>query len=360
MNETQAWLVFQRISGVGSKRLRTLYSHFGSLCVAWEANLLELMQVDGIGEDLALKILAGRQMLHPDQVLEELAKDGCWAIAYPDAEYPETLRQLCDPPPILYGRGQLPSLERAVALVGTRNATAYGLSVARTLARDLAARGILVVSGMARGIDSAAHQGAIEGGGATLAVLGCGPDVVYPRENTSLYRRILQDGGVISEYQPQTAPEARHFPARNRIISALSAATVVVEAPVKSGAMITVDFALEQGKEVMAVPGSVESPMSLGPHRLINQGAALVTTADDVLQIMGWDTETVTEELSPEETLIYDVLDATPVHIDHVIRETKMEAAVVISTMVVLELKALAIQLPGQHYVRHPAHREKR
>lgn len=360
MNETQAWLLFHRIAGIGAKRMRALYSHFGSLCAAWEANLLELMQVEGIGEDLALKILAGKQLLDPDNVWREITKQGCWALAYPDSTYPEFLRQLSDPPAILYGRGALPGDKRAVALVGTRDATPYGLGIARTMARDLAARGILVVSGMARGIDSAAHIGALEGGGPTLAILGCGPDVVYPRHNTLLYRRILEEGCVLSEYPPGTPPEARHFPARNRIISALSQVTVVVEAPVKSGALITVDFALEQGKEVMAVPGSVDNPMSEGPHRLISQGAALVTGADDVCQLMGWDTVALPVELSSDEARIYDTLGTVPLHIDQVIRLTKMETAVVTGVLVMLELKALVIQLPGQNYVRHPSHREKR
>jgi DNA processing protein len=360
MTETQAWLLFHRISGMGPKRMMALYSHFGSLEKAWDANLLELMQIEGIGKDVALKILGGRQMLDLGKILSELEKNNCWAIAYPDPEYPDSLRQLCDPPAILYGRGEFPLLERAVALVGTRKASPYGLSVARTLARDLAALDVVVVSGMAKGVDAAAHQGSLDGGGKTLAVLGCGPDVVYPRESTSLYRHILQDGCVVSEYPPGTAPEARHFPARNRIISALSAATVVVEAPLKSGALITVDFALEQGKEVMAVPGEIGRPLSEGPHHLISQGAALVTSANDICQILNWDMKPAPLEISPEEALIYETIGNTPVHVDHVIRETKMEPAVVIGALVVLELKTLVTQLPGQHYVRHPLHREKR
>jgi len=248
----------------------------------------------------------------------------------------------------------------AVAVVGSRKPSPYGLLVAEKLAKDLAALGITVVSGMARGIDTAGHKGALAGGGRTVAVLGCGPDVVYPRENKKLVDRIVENGAVISEYPLGTLPEPWHFPARNRIISGLSLGTVVVEAAEKSGALITADFALEQGRDVMAVPGNVVSPLSRGPHRLIRQGARLVEGAGDIIDEMGLERLfPVPEEssggkykMSAEEEALYRLLSLDPVPLDELIDRTGLPPQKVMAALMYLEIKGLTRQMPGKLYVR--------
>lgn len=209
-----------------------------------------------------------------------------------------------------------------------------------------------MVSGLAAGIDAAAHRGALEAG-STLAVLGCGPDRIYPRENRALYGRILEAGALLSEYPPGTPPEPGHFPARNRIVAGLSSAVIVVEAGKKSGALITADLALEQGKEVCAVPGPIDAPQSLGTNHLLSQGARLVSSVEDVLGELGWtNAPKAMPVLPPEEQRILEALDGTPRHLDELARTLGLEPAVVISAMVVLELKSLATRLPGQRYMR--------
>lgn len=352
MNETEFWLAFHRLPGVGSKRIRSLQEHFGSLEAAWKAPASALRAVRGFGPDLVAGILEGRSRLLPGALMEALERSGVWVLTLLDEGYPAILRNLPDPPAILYGRGRFPFIERAVAVVGTRNATEYGLRVARELSSDLARQGVLVVSGLAAGIDAAAHRGALEAG-STLAVLGCGPDRIYPRENRALYGRILEAGALLSEYPPGTPPEPGHFPARNRIVAGLSSAVIVVEAGKKSGALITADLALEQGKEVCAVPGPIDAPQSLGTNHLLSQGARLVSSVEDVLGELGWtNAPKAMPVLPPEEQRILEALDGTPRHLDELARTLGLEPAVVISAMVVLELKSLATRLPGQRYMR--------
>jgi DNA processing protein len=254
----------------------------------------------------------------------------------------------------------LPADKLAVAIVGSRKPSPYGLLVAEKLAKDLAAVGITVISGMARGIDTAGHKGALAGSGRTVAVLGCGPDVIYPRENKRLMENIAENGAVISEYPLETAPEPWHFPARNRIISGLSLGTVVVEAAEKSGALITADFALEQGRDVMAVPGSIASALSRGPHRLIRQGARLVEGAGDIIDELGLEKIfPVPEEdsggkvkMSAEEEALYGLLSLEPVHLDDLIERTGLSPQKAMAALMYLEIKGLARQMPGKLYVR--------
>ncbi|HEY9765612.1 MAG TPA: DNA-processing protein DprA [Chroococcales cyanobacterium] len=361
MEEKGFWLAFQRIAGLGGTRMRNLCGRFGSLGEAWQAPLSSLRAVEGIGPELAGRIEKARREIDPQRLLTELAKAGCEAIPYPDSRYPASLKEIHDPPPVLYFKGQIEvlALARAVAIVGTRSASPYGLRVARELAKRLALEGITVISGMALGIDAAAHLGALEVGGKTLAVLGCGPDVVFPRSNRGLYERITKGNFVMSEYPPGTPPAARHFPARNRIVSALAPAVVVVEAGERSGALITADFALEQGKEVMAVPGPIDQPGSLGTNRLIAQGARLVSSWEDVCSELGWsprkkegEIEIPLPDLSPEEAKVFSSLGALPLNIDEIARNARMEANVVTGALVMLELKSLATRLPGQRYQR--------
>ena len=282
-----------------------------------------------------------------------------------DPDYPELLLQIPDPPPFLYLYGRLEQKASAIAVVGSRMATRYGVSVARRLSADLAACGLTVVSGMARGIDTAAHDGALLGGGRTIAVLGSGLDRIYPTENQRLARKIGQNGAVISEFPLLTEPEPHNFPVRNRIISGMCYGTVIVEATKKSGSLITARLANEQNREVFAVPGSIQSFKSTGTHTLIKQGAKLVENAQDVLEeIAGAVFLNNTQndirprpanepiELTPEENVVYRNLDPYPVHIDDLGRKTAIAPGKLSSLLLALELKGMVEQLPGKFFTK--------
>jgi DNA processing protein len=274
------------------------------------------------------------------------------------------LREIPDPPPYLYVYGKLDERPKKIAVVGSRHATTYGINTARDLCKDLASLGITVVSGMARGIDTAAHEGALMGKGKTIAVLGCGLDRIYPAENQKLYHRISENGAVVSEFTLMTEPEAHNFPIRNRIISGMSLGTVVVEASKKSGSLITARLAAEQNREVFAVPGSVQSFKSTGTHTLIKQGAKLVEHAQDVIEELGPFLETqmpiagdfkrqdntaeVKASLSSEEAFVFQILGPYPEHIDDLVRKTEMETGKLSSILLKLELKGIVQQSPGK------------
>lgn len=343
------------------KRLWHLVEHFGSPRAAWEAGVKELAEAPGIGEEGPGGLARRKAALDPVREAGRLESMGITFVCHTDPCYPENLLAIYDPPPVIFVRGSLKSSDKlSVAVVGSRRPSPYGQLVAGKLARDLAATGITVVSGMARGIDSAAHRGALEGGGRTLAVLGCGPDVVYPRENRRLMEKIINNGAVISEYPPGTPPEPWRFPVRNRIISGLARGTVVVEAAEKSGALITADFALDQGRDVMAVPGNVTSPLSRGPHRLIKQGARLVEGAGDVLDEIGLenlfpvkkDEPGEAVKMSREEEAVYSLLSVDPVPLDEIIGRSGLTPQKAMAALMYLELKGLARQMPGKFYTR--------
>lgn len=288
-----------------------------------------------------------------------------------DKDYPRLLAHIYDPPPLLYIRGRLirelnARGHLAVAVVGARRSTRYGENVAFELARELSKCGVTIVSGLAEGIDSAAHRGGLEGEGKTIGVLGCGVDVVYPRTNESLYRKVAEEGSLVSEYPPGAPPASKHFPARNRIISGLSRGVVVVEGGRRSGALITADFALEQGREVFAVPGSVRSGVSRAPHELIKSGACLVEDVFDVLDELNISHQKdsgcassfktikkrAMERLSKDEKQVFSLIDYEPRHIDEIIRFSSLQTSSVSSILVILELKKLIAQDAGKHYFR--------
>jgi DNA processing protein len=283
------------------------------------------------------------------------------ALTLLDDAYPTALRDIADPPPVLFVRGRLTEADRpAVALVGTRRATPYGRTVTEKLASDLAMAGITIVSGLARGIDTAAHRAALNAGGRTIGVLANGLDQVYPAENTLLARRIAgpDAGALVAEFPPGVPPDATNFPRRNRIIAGLAQATVIVEADLRSGALITAEFALEQGREVLAVPGSILSSMSAGPNELIRQGAAPVTSADDVLQALG--ITGVTQEsrqpplalLDADETAMLGALGQEPRHVDELARNLGQPAGRISARLAALEVKGLARHIGALAYVR--------
>jgi DNA processing protein len=354
------WLGLKAVPGVGSRLFLNLLQHFGEPEKVFSASREALLQVDGVSDRLSSAI-KGYQI--PKEVHEDLAlvkKNGIDIVTFSDSDYPDLLRHIHDPPPVLYVYGKLHSDSLNIAMVGSRNATSYGLTVTERLSGALSQRGLTVVSGMARGIDSAAHAGALAAGGNTIAVLGCGLGTIYPAENKKLFQRIAENGAVISEFPYGTSPDAHHFPIRNRIISGLSLGTVIVEATHQSGSLITARLAAEQGREVFAVPGSVKSFKSMGTHGLIKQGAKLVEHADDIVEELNISREAPPEDagigssisLTPAEKKVLDKLSPYPIHIDTLVRDLALSAGDVSSLLLQLELKGLVAQSPGKLFSR--------
>lgn len=350
------WLGFNITKGLGPARIRALIDHFGDPQRIWQATEPELIQV-GLDKRSRKSLLAVRDTVDLDLVLQRVQDLNVTLYHWQQTEYPVRLRDVIDSPPLLYSRGEIVEDDQwAVALVGTRNPTRYGRDVARELASELARNGVTIVSGLARGIDTVAHQAALDVGGRTLAVMGCGVDVIYPPENRKLASAIVEQGGVISDYPLGTKPDARNFPPRNRIISGLSLATVVIEAGARSGALITADFAAEHGRDVFAVPGSIYSKQSAGPNRLIRAGATPVLSVDDILNEL--DLRVATEHKAAREKLptteiekvLIECLRAEPLHADELSILAGMPIAETTSTLTMLELKGYVRNLGGMQY----------
>ncbi len=358
--ETGYWIAFNRIPGVGAIKIKRLYDRFGSLALAWQSDPAGLGRA-GLEAKAVESVLAARPRLDPERELAALARQAVRALTVVDPDYPERLRQIYAPPAVLYLRGELlPADELAVAVVGMLRATMYGREAAEALVAELVANSITIVSGLARGIDTVSHRAALQAGGRTVAVLGSGLDVIYPYENKRLAEEIAERGAVVSEYPLGTKPDAANFPPRNRIISGLSLGTVVVEAGEDSGALITADFALEQNREVLAVPGPIFARTSRGTNRLIQQGAKLVLSAQDVLDELNLASAPQQMEMrellgavaaNPTEVTLLGILTREPLHIDEVCRQAVLPAAEVLSALAMLELKGAVRQLGGMHYV---------
>ncbi len=347
MNERKYWLGFSLVSGIGPKRLLALVQAFGDLRSAWEASESRICAV-GLDSDTTTHLLRTRTQIDLDAEMSKIERANARLITPEDAEFPALLKNMPDPPLALYLRGALkPEDDLALAIVGTRKATAYGRDAAGHFARQLARQGVTIVSGLAHGIDGAAHRGALEAGGRTIAVLGCGIDRVYPPDHADLARQIAQQGALISEFPVGSKPEARHFPRRNRIISGLSLGVLVAEAPENSGAMITATFAADQGRDVFAVPGSIFSATSGGANRLIQEGAKLVTCVEDILEELNIAQRTVearrlTRQIAPasdKEKMLLRHLTADPLTVDELVRRSGLDAADVLGTLTLLELQ---------------------
>jgi DNA processing protein len=357
-DDKRFWLGFNLIYGIGPARLRTLLDHFGDIKSAWYASPEQLSE-SGIGPKTVETFLKKRDKIDLDIEFERVRGAGFQLKTWEDDDYPIRLHEIPSPPPLLYVWGELQVKDRwAVAMVGTRNATAYGTIVAQEVASALAANGITVVSGLARGIDAVSHQSALEAGGRTIAVLGSGLDNIYPPENRRLAKAVNENGAVVSDYPLGTKPEAKNFPPRNRIISGLAMLTVVVEAGEGSGALITADFAVEQGREVFAVPGNLNRPSSRGTNRLIRSGARSLLAPEDVLEALNLDVvarqEVVSEELPEDETelLILKALGPDPIHVDELRARCNVPISQVTASLAMLELKGRARQVGGMQYVR--------
>lgn len=350
------WLALRSLPGLGVVIFHRLLKRFASPEKVFGASWEELVQVKGVSPSLAQAIRDFDAWAKWEAALKRLERLGGEVITCAEARFPEALREIPYTPPFLYVRGTLrPEDGLAVAVVGTRKPSHYGRRASYRLAGDLCRGGVTIVSGLARGIDTAAHQAALDAGGRTLAVLGCGLDIVYPPENKELYRLIPQHGALISEFPLGTPPEARNFPIRNRIISGLAQGVVIVEAGVQSGTHITANYALEQGREVFAIPGPIDSPGSIGPLRWIQQGAKLVREAGDILEEL---TGAAVPRAAPPvvagarcEDPIIAHLSGNPLQVDDLIRAAGLPAPEVMSRLTLLELQGLIRELPGKFFV---------
>jgi DNA processing protein len=364
MDDIVYWLALKAVRGVGNLLFFRLIERFGSPENVFKAPKAALLAVEGVGQTLASSIIGHEPTEEVIDDLKRVQEQGGYVVTFSDSSYPMLLREIYDPPPFLYVLGNLRPDSVNIAVVGSRNATSYGRSVTLRLSGDLATRGITIVSGMARGIDSAAHKGALSAGGETIAVLGCGLGTVYPAENKKLFERIQKNGAVVSEFPFFAEPEAHHFPARNRIISGLSVGTVIVEATQKSGSLITAKLAADQGREVYAVPGSITSFKSTGTHSLIKQGAKLVEQANDIMEELNLDSQKSHAtpkqgplvKMTPEEEKVFHRLSPYPIHIDDLSRQLALSSGELSSLLLNLELKGLANQSPGKLFTRADIH----
>jgi DNA processing protein len=351
------WVGFSMIPRIGRVKLSQLESYFDSLEQAWQAPPAELRR-SGLDRGSVNAISYWRPKIYLEAEMEKLDRYGVKVFTFHDPDYPSRLKEVYDYPPILYIRGSLlPEDEWCLAVVGTRRATVYGRQAAEEIVADLVRNKITIVSGLAKGIDSIAHHSALEAGGRTIAVFACGLDIVYPAENAALARNIIQQGALLSEYPLGTRPKADNFPRRNRIMSGLGLGVLVIEADETSGAMITAHLALEQNREVFAVPGSILSPASRGTNRLIQEGAKLVRDYTDILEELNLTAVAQQMEIkevipaSDTESLLLRQLSAEPAHIDEVCRGSGLPISTVSSTLAMMELKGLVKQVGTMNYV---------
>jgi DNA processing protein len=357
---TLAYLTLLCAKGLGPRKIKLLLEHFGTATTILEADKQALSEVEGFGTITIQAIEEAKNKDWAEKELERTKKLNIQLVHFESEEYPQPLKQIYDPPPLLYVRGTLPTSDRAVGIVGTRDATDYAMRFSEALARDLATANITVVSGLALGIDSAAHLGAVNlENGQTVAALGSGVDIIYPKQNQLLAKKIEEGhGAVISEYPIGTGPTATNFPGRNRIINGLSKGVVVVEAGEKSGALITADYALEEGRTVFAVPGRVGDSKAKGTLNLLKQGAVLVQSVDDILNEFGWtgqgiSKDTPTIQLSGVEEKVVSALKhfGNPL-LDDLLSTTELPVSELLKTLTLLELKGIVKQLPGGRYTK--------
>ncbi len=353
----QYWVGFNLVKGIGAVRFQALLDAFGDAESAWRAKA-DTLKAAGLSPKVVENLLKIRSQVDLELVWKQMQDRHIQVTTWQDDHYPRRLKEIDQPPPVLYSLGSLiPEDEWAVAIVGSRRITAYGRQVTEELVSILARNGITIVSGLARGVDAAAHQAALNAGGRTLAVLGSGVDRIYPPEHGRLAERMIAQGAVISDYPPGTPPDANNFPPRNRIISGLSMAVVVVEAGLESGALITASFAAEQGREVFAVPGNITAPQSQGTNRLIRDGAHPLLDAQDILEALN--VSRITEHRSARKILpgdaneaqLLQVLSQEPLHVDEIRSQTGMPIEKVSATLALMELKGMVRQVGGMHYI---------
>ena len=374
--DIEKWLKLIRADSVGPTTFGKFINHFNSVDGALGASVSELAKIDGVGFKTAEQIAATRNKFDTTAELELAEKLGVWIIHLDDKRYPPVLKQIYDPPPVLYIKGSLTRQDNlCISIVGSRRCSLYGREQSSRLAHFLSSAGFTICSGMARGIDTAAHQGALSAGGRTIAVQGCGLANIFPPENKKLFELIAESGACISELPLRYEPMSENFPPRNRIIAGLSLGTIVVEAGLRSGALITARATLENNREVMAVPGKIDSPVSKGSHQLIKQGAKLIESVEDVMEALGYIGQQLQSHvtaaaakasekietplfdasqlnLSDSERTIYDYLSKEPSHIDQIIAETDLAPGNINAGLISLRLKGLIKQLPGNLFLK--------
>jgi len=353
----QYWVAFSLVKGIGAVRFQALLNYFGDPQIAWGAPT-EALKEAGLSDKIIENLVATRSSVDLDKMWDQMEAKGISILIQTDDTYPKRLNEIDQPPPVLYKQGDLVADDEwSVAIVGTRRVTAYGRQVAEDIGSSLARNGLTIISGLARGVDSIAHQAALNAGGRTIAVLGSGIDRIYPPENRHLAEQIKANGALISEYSANTPPEASNFPQRNRLISGLSLAVIVIEAGHKSGALITAGFAADQGREVFAVPGNITSPGSKGTNRLIQNGAYPLLSAEQVLETL--ELGMVAEHRSARVTLpsdaveaqLFETLGQEPLHIDEITNRTEIPVEKVTATLALMELKGMVRQVGGMQYV---------
>lgn len=368
MTELECLLVLNAVPGLGNARIKGLLEVFGSAGKVLSANAKELAAKNIIPRLVLGSIGHFDADQHLKKEFELIKKHDVKVVAMNDADYPESLKEIPDAPVLLYVKGSVKKDNLGIAVVGSRRASLYGVAMAEKIAIGLAELGVTIVSGMARGVDTAAHRGALKAKGTTIAVLGSGLAHVYPPENKKLFEEIVANGAVISEFSMDTLPLAYNFPRRNRIISGLALGVVVVEASNKSGALITSRFALEQGKEVFAVPGKIDNPNAQGVHNLIKQGAKLISGVEDIIEELkpqfkhylkektvcaeSSSGAGVTDNLSDEENILYRQLNSEAVHVDTLVQSSGFSASRAMNVLLKLELRHLVKQLPGKLFVK--------
>ncbi|MCT4564047.1 MAG: DNA-processing protein DprA [Maledivibacter sp.] len=355
MNDKDYIIWLNSVYGIGHRTIEGFIKYFGSLEGVWKAPASEIYKFPKLRKKVADRLLETRNKDFIDRNREELELKNIKYMISSDKSYPEILRNIKAAPHILYMKGKIEKEDHnALAIVGSRKCTSYGKNIAYKFAKELAGYGITIVSGMAYGIDSAAHRGALDGGGRTISVLGCGVDICYPKSNNNLMREIIENGAVISEYPLGTEPTSGNFPRRNRIISGLSKGVLVVEAGLKSGSLITIDYALDQGKDVFAVPGNINCSVSKGTNRLIKEGAKPVTCVEDILEEYNITKKSCNGEdkyndLSESERLVMDIVEKKqPIHVDMISSILHFNPATINSLITILEIKDLIEQLPGK------------
>ncbi|NLN41235.1 MAG: DNA-protecting protein DprA [Clostridiales bacterium] len=360
VDEKIFWIWLSQIPGIGARRFHFLIEYFGSANQVWLAPKNEIVKLtSSLGSNVVHKIINQRNDNTLDRIKRMMDLPEFRIITLLDDEYPTLLKEIYDPPPVLYCKGlPIKNHQSSISIVGSRKSTAYGRQMAEKFSYELAEAGITVVSGLARGIDALAHYGALKAGGNTVGVLGCGIDIIYPPENRKLFSKMEQEGTIITEYPPGSSPVAGNFPARNRIISGMTSGVLVIEAGQKSGALITVDFALEQGREVYALPGNINVPQSAGTNKLLKEGAKLVTDVQDILEDLGIQREKDKKDQVPVqldffETQVYNALQEGERHLEELLKETKMDIHKLNAVLTMLEVKGIVKQMPGKIFIRN-------
>ncbi len=363
-NQLRYQVAFNHVRGIGAIRTARLLEYFGSLEAAWQASPTAL-RLHGLPEKIVQSLLSFRDRTDPSELLAAIQKRGIRILSRDDPYYPPLLKMIEAPPPVLYVRGEMPDASaQYVAIVGTRRMTGYGKNVAEELSAYLAGHGVVVVSGLARGVDGTAHQAALDHKGRTVAVLGCGVDVIYPPEHRSLAEAVVRNGALISDYPPGTQPDRVNFPPRNRIISGMACACIVIEAGEKSGSLITARFAAEQGREVFVLPGNFNAPQSQGANRLIRDGARPLCAKEELLEYIRSDQAILPHQLpkpiqmsfeSPQEQAMMALIEAEALHIDEITRLSGLPAGKVASMLTLLVLKGFVVEVAPQQFQKNNA-----